>query len=172
MRRCWTAILASIASLGGCTSFIFERGPGPDATCSSLAWPLIDAGFALAAASGAERCNTAVCGLGAAVALPSALLSGASAVFGAIEHSRCTTRRERQRFTALAPLAAPAQPDARIVADTRERAWQITRRAAAAARTDNCASVIELDAQVRQLDEEFHAIVFARDAAIARCFGH
>jgi hypothetical protein len=51
----------------------------------------------------------------------------------------------------------------------RERAWALTREAAAAARTADCNKVVELNAQVRAVDGDFHASVFVRDAAIARC---
>jgi hypothetical protein len=43
------------------------------------------------------------------------------------------------------------------------------KQAAAAARADDCATVRELDPQIRALDVELHDIVFARDVAIARC---
>lgn len=49
------------------------------------------------------------------------------------------------------------------------RAWGITQRAALTARTGDCVTVIKLSAVVNALDEEFHAAVFARDVAIARC---
>lgn len=38
-----------------------------------------------------------------------------------------------------------------------------------AARVDDCKTVRDLDAQIRALDVELHAVVFARDVAIARC---
>jgi hypothetical protein len=50
------------------------------------------------------------------------------------------------------------------------RAWAATQQAAAAARSGDCALVTKLEQFVRELDGEFHDIVFARDVAIARCF--
>jgi hypothetical protein len=53
--------------------------------------------------------------------------------------------------------------------ETREHAWSLTKAAAAAARTGDCAAVLELDAQVRAVDLDFHNTVFLGDVAIARC---
>jgi hypothetical protein len=53
----------------------------------------------------------------------------------------------------------------------RQGAWSVTKQAAAAARAGDCASVNAADAQVRELDADFHATVFVRDVAIARCLG-
>lgn len=54
-------------------------------------------------------------------------------------------------------------------AKSRAEASALWKRAAAAARADDCVTVRELDPKVRALDVEFHAVVFARDVAIARC---
>jgi hypothetical protein len=54
-------------------------------------------------------------------------------------------------------------------ATARARAWEVTKAAAAAARTGDCASARAADVEVEALDGELHAIVFLRDAAIARC---
>ena len=53
--------------------------------------------------------------------------------------------------------------------DHRGEAWTLTQQAQAAARAGDCATVRSLDAQVGQLDASFHAAVFVRDVAIARC---
>jgi hypothetical protein len=57
----------------------------------------------------------------------------------------------------------------RCVSFARESAWSVTKRAAAAARAADCATVKAADARVRELDADFHATVFVRDVAIARC---
>lgn len=54
-------------------------------------------------------------------------------------------------------------------AEARAEAGRLWKRSAAAARADDCATVRELDPQIRDLDLEFHDTVFARDVAIARC---
>lgn len=54
-------------------------------------------------------------------------------------------------------------------AKARADAGTLWKRAAAAARADDCATVRELDPQIRELDVEFHAVVFGRDVAITRC---
>jgi hypothetical protein len=58
---------------------------------------------------------------------------------------------------------------ARRKAAARAEAGEKWKRAAAAARADDCATVRELDPQIRALDVELHDVVFARDVAIARC---
>ncbi|MEO8699675.1 MAG: hypothetical protein ABI867_06510 [Kofleriaceae bacterium] len=51
----------------------------------------------------------------------------------------------------------------------RERAWQLTKDAAAAARDGDCVTVKGLDLLVREIDREFHETVFLRDRGIAFC---
>jgi hypothetical protein len=58
---------------------------------------------------------------------------------------------------------------AKAKSDARARAGTLWKRAAAAARADDCVTVRDLDPKVRELDVEFHAVVFSRDVAIARC---
>lgn len=67
-----------------------------------------------------------------------------------------------------AELAALAR-EKKVRAAARAEAGTRWKRAAAAARADDCTTVRELDPQIRELDAELHAVVFARDAAIARC---
>lgn len=54
-------------------------------------------------------------------------------------------------------------------ASARAEAGALWKRAAAAARADDCETVRSLDPQIKNLDLEFHAVVFSRDVAIARC---
>jgi hypothetical protein len=54
-------------------------------------------------------------------------------------------------------------------AASRATAAPYWKRAATAARADDCKTVRALDPQIRVLDVELHDVVFARDVAIARC---
>jgi hypothetical protein len=48
-------------------------------------------------------------------------------------------------------------------------AWELTKQAAAAARQRDCTQVQAIDPRVRELDHDFHTVVFMRDLAIQRC---
>ena len=63
------------------------------------------------------------------------------------DHGPTLTRRERRRA----------------------EAWELTKQAAEAARERDCAQVEAIDPRVRDLDLEFHGVVFMRDVAIQRC---
>ena len=66
------------------------------------------------------------------------------------------------------PQAQAAAAHARAEA-ARERAWGLTKEAAAAAHGGDCTKVVNVGSQVLALDAEFHATVFLRDVAIKRC---
>jgi hypothetical protein len=75
-----------------------------------------------------------------------------SADYGFVEAGRCDREvAEKQRIHA------------------REEAWSRMRGAAEAARRGDCASVRTASEDVRAIDSDFHATVFVRDVAIARC---
>lgn len=71
------------------------------------------------------------------------------------------------RATKLRGAELAAHRHARVSA--RAEAAERWKRAATAARTDDCATVRTLGLEIRELDVEFHGVVFARDVAIARC---
>ena len=85
------------------------------------------------------------------------LIGGAE---GAAHVGEC--REAKQRGAEIAE-AALRKAEARAEAETE---WK---RAYAAARADDCATVRALDPQIRALDVEFHDVVFMRDVGIARC---
>jgi hypothetical protein len=51
----------------------------------------------------------------------------------------------------------------------RAAAWDLTKRAASAARAEDCTQVQAIAPRVRELDLDFHVSVFMRDVAIQRC---
>lgn len=51
----------------------------------------------------------------------------------------------------------------------RLEAWELTKQAGQAARERDCMQVEAIHPRVRELDLEFHNIVFMRDVAIQRC---
>lgn len=63
------------------------------------------------------------------------------------DHGPVLTRRERNRAAA----------------------WELTKQAADAARSQDCTQVQAIDPRVRDLDTELHVSVFMRDVAIQRC---
>jgi N-dimethylarginine dimethylaminohydrolase len=71
-------------------------------------------------------------------------------------------REAKQRGAEIAE-AARRKAEARAEAEAQ---WK---RAYAAARADDCATVRALEPQVRALDVEFHDVVFMRDVGITRC---
>src|ERR1700733_11188293 len=67
------------------------------------------------------------------------------------------------------PTNQRAQPPNTVAAQRAdEDAWTLTKRAAAAARANDCKTVGKISPKVHDLDADFHAKVFSRDAAIAR----
>jgi hypothetical protein len=67
-------------------------------------------------------------------------------------------------YASIPPDGPPPAPP-----DHRPEAWELTKRAQAAARAGDCATVRELSPQIRDLDAGVHGVVFMRDAAVEKC---
>jgi hypothetical protein len=129
--------------------------------------PIVDLGLLAATATTTiavlarhdyDECNALGCfglpfAIVAMIVLPVAALHGFEVVH------RCRTE---QAYIARMDAAAVRDED-------RRRAWVLTKEAATAARTGDCARTRRLSPVVLDLDDEFHSAVFARDVAIASC---
>lgn len=161
--------LVLVITLGGCSLFMTATRPStaPDGrlVCSRNGIPameLLVSGFAGAATVGLVYDDAFV---------PVGVVTlGTAVVFGAVGYAG-TRRAERCEERRGAALAAAERERTRREALDRARAsaWAITQQAATSARTGDCQPSRDASAQVSQLDAEFHAQVFLRDAAIHRC---
>ena len=97
------------------------------------------------------------------------LLTGVVTLFVAAALEESATKEPPKEIRVSRGSADP-DPAATTAQQTRDRAWQLTRQAQAAARANECAKVTELSAQVGALDREFYASVFLQDVAIQHCF--
>jgi hypothetical protein len=134
--------------------------------------PAIDIGVAIAALAGTvaaytddelDRTETRV------LAIPLiaiAAIAGVSAPIGYTEVSACGRVKRNERA-----VAERTRSRANRVNSSRDRAWELTKGAATAARAGDCSTAIATSPEVQSLDAEFHETVFAADAAIARCLG-
>jgi hypothetical protein len=169
MRRACALVLVLVT---GCSSLMVRaprRDPGtrPVACDESMAWPTLDMVGAVSVAgvgTGAFLIATET-GDGDPLAIMS--LFGVFTTAYIISSGIGFASAKRCRGYNRAPLPPDPQLEARKRAQA--EAWQLTKQAAMAARVGDCASTQILDQRVRALDVEFHAVVFARDAAIARC---
>ncbi len=112
--------------------------------------------------------DAAFAALPAVMALSISPVVVASAIYGYVKTAKC---RRRRREGELAERVAQEAADeaAATRASNREQAWTLTKGAATAARADDCAEVLRIGPRVLELDSTFHAVVFARDVAIAHC---
>jgi hypothetical protein len=119
-----------------------------------------------------DHCNDepAPCDDGPAVRRAGLMITIPGLVLGAIglvtiassEHKVASERRERDQQTAQHNRAR---------AEKRDQAWRVTQDLAESARSNDCELVKLRAANVEELDADFYATVFLRDAAIARCMG-
>jgi hypothetical protein len=106
-----------------------------------------------------------------------AIAYATSAAYGFVEPGRCDRGLAEQRQRTLETERRALEAEQRTEADraglrrihARDQAWLRMRAAADAARNGDCVTVRAASDDVRVLDTEFHATVFVRDAAIARC---
>ena len=167
-------VLALVGSLvTSACAFGTTRPPkpdDPDDTCNtSEVGPAMDAGWAVLFGLGligtiadASQYNDHSTAIVAEVAIIS--LFTASTIYGLNNIGKC---RNRDRDIKARAAAAEAQDTRGISAH--DAAWQMTKQAHTAAVAGDCASARALGEVVRGTDAEFHAVIFMRDAAIARC---
>jgi len=169
----------TLTLLGGCSFGIVRTRPTPataaePASCRSYGWVVPDVlGGAAAAMGGLLAANPSCTDCEGSMADPQlaiALLSaaavlGVSALYALVANTTCRIN--------LDETPAPPEPSVANNAMRRTQAREEARRlhleAVKEANAGNCAVVRGRDIQVRELDAEYHAIVFLRDVAIQRC---
>jgi hypothetical protein len=159
MRRLTAAVIAT-ALMGGCTTHSGSR------TTAKVGGVLTLVGItsvALAIGLGAGNGNPAhdrplaFGAVGFVFVLVPGLLLGIGGLAGMAMHGDPGPRTPASQYLAVQDSLA------------RERAWTLTKSAAAAARDGDCETAIAHGVDVRALDSEFHATVFMHDVAIKRC---
>jgi hypothetical protein len=78
-----------------------------------------------------------------------------------------TRPRARRTTHPMGPVVPPTPEQLRL--DARTQAWAWTQQAEAAARAEDCGTVLALSGKVQTIDADFYDTVFATDAAIRRC---
>jgi hypothetical protein len=102
------------------------------------------------------------------------LLGGLVVLFVAAAFEESATQEKAKEIKVA--QNKPVDPDTaeqaatRAAQQKREQAWALTKQAQEAARTNDCAKVTELSAQVGTIDAEFYGEVFMKDIAIQHCF--
>jgi hypothetical protein len=172
MRTVESAVRAALLLAATSCSFGLTSSPEPRKPCptSDLA-PVLDtaAAVGLAAASiyiavrgGDEYAETDDASY-ATVAGVSAGLYTIAATRGFSNVRACRDHRIELAFEERHAQARTPNPNAH------DQAWALTKQAASSARNGDCAVVTGVDRALREIDPEFHATVFVRDVAIARC---
>lgn len=157
MRRSLSAILAIAVSVGGCSARTAGKvGTVFGGAVFGVGLAMKGGAFGPGGETDPEDVAFVPLTIGALIALPSLLLW--------LAHR---DDKDEDDEESRPPPPKPAAPDPKVA--IREHAWQLTQQAAAAARGNDCPTVAKLDGEVRTLDADFHATVFARDVAIVRC---
>jgi hypothetical protein len=92
---------------------------------------------------------------------------------GIDEESLTTPRNRRTKHgPAIEPPQQPQQPTPeQMQAEARKQAWALTQQAQAAARANDCGTVLTLSGKVQTIDADFYDTIFIKDVAIGRCLG-
>ena len=171
-------VIAAGTLLGGCSYIIIQVPDARPVTgrleCDAYVVPTVDAAFAAGLGYGLIESGSITQNFGGGFALLAATaIEVASAVHGYRADARCRRlSRESDAEDRAGTDPRPAEPADKLErqrALARDRAWAITQAAEQSARVGDCPTVARLDQEVRELDAEFHATVFARDAGIRRC---
>lgn len=67
------------------------------------------------------------------------------------------------------PVPQPTPGQMRV--EARQQAWALTQQAQAAARANDCGTVLTLSGKVQTTDADFYDTIFIKDVAIRRCLG-
>ncbi len=91
-----------------------------------------------------------------------------------LDEEALTTPRARRthRGTPIVEPPAVAPPTIeQLQLEARKQAWALTQEAQAAARANDCGTVLAISGRVQTIDADFYDTVFVKDAAIRRCLG-
>jgi hypothetical protein len=100
-----------------------------------------------------------------------------SAVYGSSRNAECEAGLEIElALQAQAAAQAARERDEAFAAlkaerDKKLQARELGKRGNAAARADDCATVVAIDPQLCTLDADYRDTVFVKDVAVARCLG-
>jgi len=109
---------------------------------------------------------------GATLALGATLLVLSACSYGISWRADHEREREEQRVAKVRVAYRDAEINRHARDTARTRAWELTKQATAAAHGDDCATVSRLSGDVVRIDRNFHAAVFAKEAALQPCLSH
>jgi hypothetical protein len=156
--------------VAGC-SFGLTSAPEPHRPCpTSLLGPAIDSAIAIGSlvasigivVEGGENYAQSSSSAYASMAGITAALFTVAATRGFQNVGECKAHQRELAREALASRPFVPPPE-------RLAAWDLTKKAAVAARQGDCQAVASADRALVDIDREFRDTVFARDVAIARC---